>query len=171
MENTFDLNLAMKMGVNIEDVVISQPDSADDAFKIIDNLIDSDIFDFICIDSVSALVPKSELSMGFENINSLSQSILLSNFCRKVVRKLAQKKCSLFFLNQQRVSFKKGLVQSGGYILDVYADMRIELTRLEDIVVNGLIIGHKVRFHFIHNKFNVLYTETDCELIYGEGFS
>lgn len=173
MENTLDLEYARFLGVNTDELIVSNPDCGEDAFDIIESLARSNEVDVIVVDSVSALIPKAELLAEMEQQTIGLQARLMSKGLRKVTMALAKSKTMCIFLNQLREkvgSYGNPQTTSGGNALRFYAGVRIELRRGEFIKTDkDTIIGHTVRFHIEKNRFGPPYKKGEFKVLYDKG--
>lgn len=178
-EHALDPTFASKLGVNMDELVVSQPDCGEQALDIVEALVDSGIVDLIVVDSVSALVPRAELEGDMGDSHMGLQARLMSQAMRKLVGKVSKKKCTVIFINQTRE--KIGLVfgdpttTSGGKALKFAASVRLEFRRVAkgkggEIIENEVIVGHKINIKSVKNKVGPPFKETQVTLFYETGF-
>jgi len=175
-EHAMDKIWAKKLGVNIDELYITKPDTAEDAFNIIESLIDSNSFDFIVVDSVSRLTPRAEQEGDFSDSHMGLQARLLSQMCRKLVGKVAKSKCCLAFINQIRQTMNTGYgaktAVSGGLALSFYSSIRIELSMIKTLGETGKEpYGNIIKAKFVKNKCGIPFREVELLNIFGRGFS
>ncbi len=174
-ENAIDPRYAKALGVNIDDLVLSQPDSGEQALEITELLIKSGAIDLIVIDSVAALVPQAELDGEMSDSNIGLQARLMSKAMRKLSGVMNRSDCTVIFINQLRekigVMFGNPETTSGGRALKFYASIRIDIRKGEAIKNGTDIVGNKVTVKIVKNKVAPPFKVAQVEIMYGEGVS
>lgn len=174
-ENAIDPRYAKALGVNIDDLVLSQPDSGEQALEITELLIKSGAIDLIVIDSVAALVPQAELDGEMSDSNIGLQARLMSKAMRKLSGVMNRSECTVIFINQLRekvgVMFGNPETTSGGRALKFYASIRIDIRKGEAIKNGTDIVGNKVTVKIVKNKVAPPFKVALVEIMYGEGVS
>lgn len=174
-EHAIDPDYAKHLGVNIADLILSQPDYGEQAMEIVDMLTKSNAIDLIIVDSVAALIPKAELEGTFEDSSVGLQARLMSKSLRKLAGVLSKSNCTVIFINQLRekvgVMYGNPETTTGGRALKFYSTIRIEIRRAETIKQGDKSLGNLVNVKVVKNKVAAPYKSCKVELIFGEGIS